>query len=184
LCEAEIGRAEILGILYWIRLRPLLFDAERVPIRREFYWCGWESNRTARCSLIRRRQAKNLRARWKSENTSDELEYWINAIRQTDEKQVKAILVDSVAYDSIAVGGQTKAKSKGGKRPLIKTNPMLVNLYDSVLVEWREGRSSNEIIEALGSKKDVSDLAKELKKAIDAQLIRKAKKYRKENPKK
>lgn len=81
-----------------------------------------------------------------------------------------------------AKAAPNKPKGRSGKPPLIKSNPLLVNLYDSVLVEWREGRPSNEIIEALQTKKDVLDLAKLQNQEINAQLIRNAKKYRKENP--
>ena len=84
-----------------------------------------------------------------------------------------------------APGGTSskRQKARPGKRPLIETNPQLVNLYDLVLMEWREGRPSSDIIEALQAKKDFLELANGQNKVIDAKLIGKAKKYRKENPK-
>lgn len=87
-------------------------------------------------------------------------------------------------FDSAPDTSSKRLKARSGKRPLIETNLQLVNLCDLVLLEWRVGRLSNEIIEALQAKKDVMELAKIQNKAIDAELIRNAKKYRKENPKK
>ena len=78
--------------------------------------------------------------------------------------------------------GPNKPKAKNGKPPPSKTNPQLVNLYDSVTAEWKPKRPSIEIIHALQANRDVVELAKQQELDIDSDLIRNAKKYRRENP--
>ena len=125
---------------------------------------------------------EDIRRRLQKENmeagklpTTDELLTWVRAARPSTE-----LVVQSVAPGKVTI---TKPKSRGGRRPLVETNPQLVNLYDLVLSEWSEGRSWDEIAEALQANKDVSAIAKVLTLEINDKLIRNAKKYRNANPK-
>jgi hypothetical protein len=67
-----------------------------------------------------------------------------------------------------------KGKSKGGKQPLEKSNPMKLQVYERIRREHRPGEQHADMVERLKADKDFADQAKATGLKLNTNLVRNA----------